>query len=411
MKLKKVLLDYLYLVFFTLTLILAFNIKVFGDERIFNCTVTGHYKNPITGAVEDSGGESAMATGQGMVNGVVNKKGKLTIKDGKYYLDFTLSLAEFSSKHSFSDASTGAKVSCSLVGNGKDDNGKTNKYRAQIADENSVIRINMYVDPMGRSVVYFISVSNLKETKASKSNGKSDNAADTQNSTNVKNNVPQTPANTDMQPSSVGTDINAQQGADDTNIQGGNTNNVAQPNSYMPSNPYMYQNPYMQAPPNPYTSYNPYAPYNPYMPPNPYYMAPNPYVQGNNVDGQAGYGTDMQANPNGYTPNGYAPNPNMMYGEDGINAGQNINPNMTAVNPGMEYSSVYNSGTVKGLILSTDKEAEENVNLTAKPTIHFNKELLNGLIPGIIAFVISFALGIGVSHLKNKKSLDVYEKK
>lgn len=404
MRHKSILLNYLYFIFLTITLILASNIRVFGDERVFNCSVTGYYKNPITDKVEDSGGESAMATGQGMVNGVVNKKGKLTMKDGKCYLDFTLSLADFSSKHSFSDAATGAKISCSLIGNGKDDNGKTNKYRAQISNENSTIRISMYVDPMGRSVIYFISAGNLKEIQSGKADKKSKKDA------GISAQTPQTQASSNTEGQAITPDLNAaqgQQGTNNMNMQGiQNGYNNMQPQSaypYVPLNPYLPPNPYTQ--PNPYMPPNPYMLPNPYMPPNPY-MVPNPYFQGADMSGQAGNGANIQFNPNGYAPNSYAPNPNMGYGESGANIAQNVNPDMTAVNPGIEYNNVYSSGTVKGLILSTDKEAEEKAGqMLTKPVIRFNKEILTYIKTGIIAFAVSFGVVLGLNYIKEKKSV------
>lgn len=402
MRFKRVLLSYLYFIFFIMTLILVSNIKVFGEEQSFSCTVTGHYKNPLTNKVEDSGGESAMATGQGMVNGVVNKKGALTINNGKYYLDFTLSLADFSSKHSFSDAGTGSEVACSLVGHGKDDNGQTNKYRAQLSSQSSVLRISMYVEPMGRNVIYFISIGDLKEKGGGK---KADKKAEisTNNATESKGlnapNIEQPAPNADSQQSNtagVDSPDMQQQGA----MNGGAGVNPYMQGAYpMPTAPYLPQGAYAPNPyaVNPYMPPNPYMPSNPYMPQNPYMV--NPYMQQNQMQDalqgqnpiQAEAQVDAMSKPNEY----------------GIeHRAYNAGSNMTAVDPGIEYNNSYEAGgdRIKGLILSTEKEVNDNpVIHTARPAIRFNNEIFKYIMPFIIAFALSFGVVLGLNYIKKKR--------
>ena len=60
------------------------------------------YAHPVTGEIEDSGGEASYATGQGMVEGAVYTTGILEVTDsGNYYLTIRLSLMDYTSNHSF----------------------------------------------------------------------------------------------------------------------------------------------------------------------------------------------------------------------------------------------------------------------------------------------------------------------
>ena len=44
----------------------SFNV---AGRRVYTCKLNRQYKHPVTGVIEDTGGESAFATGQGMVEG------------------------------------------------------------------------------------------------------------------------------------------------------------------------------------------------------------------------------------------------------------------------------------------------------------------------------------------------------
>ena len=411
-----------------LVMMLAFNVNAFAEERSFNCTVTGHYKNPLTGVVEDSGGEKSMATGQGMVSGVVNSKGKLTIIDGKYYLDFTLSLAEFSSGHNFVYADSGDKVPCSLVGHGNDDNGKTNKYRAELKGEDTVLRISMYVEPMGRNVIFFITANKLKEIgnlkggeqKETNKNGvnkkkigqkevnKKEHTQQLQplqpqvtQGQSQKNSVVQSsvPEIQQGQNSLMGVQASPDSEVNGMNqAQGGYTMPPVQGGYTMPPVQGGYAMPPVQ---------NGYA-----MPPaqGGYAMPP---VQGGYAmpPAQNGYGMIQPQNsyeflPNwGWQGNGYYPvNP-----ENNLSSIQNpmmINPNLTAVDPRLEFNNTYSEASsdgVKGLVLSTEKEAQEESQKPVRVKIHLNEEILEYIFVLVQGFVLCFTVTFGVGYFKKKK--------
>ena len=59
-------------------------------------TVYTCYRHPVTGEIEDSGGEASYATGQGMVDGAVYPTGILELTDsGEYYLTIRMSLMDY----------------------------------------------------------------------------------------------------------------------------------------------------------------------------------------------------------------------------------------------------------------------------------------------------------------------------
>lgn len=128
---------------------------------VYTCVIHPCYAHPVTGVIEDSGGEASYATGQGMVDSAVYTTGILEVTDsGNYYLTIRLSLMDYTSNHSFwvqtaggSDWSTPA---LGVTGSGTDSNGGTTDVCIQVPSENCVIRGSMYVQPMGRDVIFYL---------------------------------------------------------------------------------------------------------------------------------------------------------------------------------------------------------------------------------------------------------------
>ena len=136
--------------------------------KIYSCTVIPSYRNPETGNVEDSGGESSYATGQGMVESCVGSKGMLEeTESGEYYLTFVLSLMDYSSGHTFLVKKPGSsdwiQPAIGVTGTGTDSNGTTNNVCIQIPGKDGIIKGSMYVEPMGRNVTFFITAGDFQE--------------------------------------------------------------------------------------------------------------------------------------------------------------------------------------------------------------------------------------------------------
>lgn len=135
---------------------------------VYTCTITPCYRHPVTGVIEDSGGEASYATGQGMVEGAVYPTGILEVTDtGEYYLTIRMSLMDYTSGHSFWVQNVGDSdwmtPAIGATGNGTDTNGTTTDICIQVPSENCVVRGAMYVEPMQRDVVFYFYPSNYVE--------------------------------------------------------------------------------------------------------------------------------------------------------------------------------------------------------------------------------------------------------
>lgn len=135
---------------------------------VYTCTINRCYAHPVTGAVEDSGGAGSYATGQGMVEGCVYPTGILEVADdGNYYLTIRLSLMDYTSGHDFQVQSVGdsgwSSTGYAQTGTGSDSNGTTADVVIQVPSENCIVRGTMYVEPMGRNVVFYLYPSDYKE--------------------------------------------------------------------------------------------------------------------------------------------------------------------------------------------------------------------------------------------------------
>lgn len=158
-----------------------------ASNGIYTATATPHYKNPLTGKIEDSGGEDSEVLGQSMTESATYTKALVEVdSNGNTYITVRLKLMDNIQNPTFKV--DGSSVSASLMQ--EDYSANTADYRMKVASENSVIRCSMYVVPMGRDVIFFITVSNLNSgsgdfvTSISVNNNKSNNSSNNANSSN-----------------------------------------------------------------------------------------------------------------------------------------------------------------------------------------------------------------------------------
>lgn len=135
---------------------------------VYSCTINRSYGNPVTGEVEDSGGESSYATGQGMVESAVYSQGLMEVTDsGNYYLTLRLSLLDYTFGHTFAVQNVGDSgwmdTATAVTANGSDGSGSTADVCMQVPSENCIVRISMYVSPMGRDAVFYVYPTNYSE--------------------------------------------------------------------------------------------------------------------------------------------------------------------------------------------------------------------------------------------------------
>ena len=158
-----------------------------ASHGIYTATATPHYRNPLTGKIEDSGGENSEVLGQSMTESATYTKALVEVdSDGNTYITVRLKLMDNIQNPTFNV--DGNSVSASLMQ--EDYSANTADYRMKVASENSIIRCSMYVVPMGRDVIFFITVSNLNSgsgdfvTSISVNNNKSNNSSNNENSSN-----------------------------------------------------------------------------------------------------------------------------------------------------------------------------------------------------------------------------------
>lgn len=140
---------------------------VYADKgQIYGCIIQRNYRHPISGQIEDSGGEHSFDIGQGMVEGTVYSDAMLEESDaGKIVLTFRMSLADYSGNYQFwiQPGGTGSfqAVDYNITQKGTDTNGTTLDIAISLPTVNSIIRGSMFVEPMGREVVFYLSASEL----------------------------------------------------------------------------------------------------------------------------------------------------------------------------------------------------------------------------------------------------------
>lgn len=134
-------------------------LPVFAEE--YTVDLQGYYAHPITGIIEDSGGEANAALGQSMVEGVVEAVGLLeTDLNENQYLAFTFNLMDSisdvkiqtqgSSNDSWND------VDFEIVAEGNDNK----SFLIPVPTQSTILRVSLFVKPMGRSVLFFMGAGN-----------------------------------------------------------------------------------------------------------------------------------------------------------------------------------------------------------------------------------------------------------
>ena len=129
-----------------------------ASNGIYTATATSHYRHPTTGVIEDSGGESSYVLGQSMTDSALNKAALVEVdSSGATWVTIRLNLMDNIQSPQFQV--DGSSVSATLMQ--EDYSNNTADYRMRVNSENSIIRCNMYVIPMGREVIFYITVGGL----------------------------------------------------------------------------------------------------------------------------------------------------------------------------------------------------------------------------------------------------------
>ena len=129
-----------------------------ATNGIYIAKATPHYRHPETGVIEDSGGDGSAVLGQSMTESALYRKALVEVDpDGNIYVTVRLKLMDNIQNPQFKV--DGTPVSATFMQEDSTEN--TADYRMKVNSEKSVIRCNMYVVPMGREVIFYITVSDL----------------------------------------------------------------------------------------------------------------------------------------------------------------------------------------------------------------------------------------------------------
>ena len=135
-----------------------------ASPGIYTATAASHYKHPTTGVIEDSGGEGSYVLGQSMTDSALNKAALVEVDpQGNTYVTIRLNLMDNIQSPQFQvDGSrSGSFSAVSAAVMQEDYSNNTADFRMQVPSENAIIRCNMYVVPMGRDVIFYITVGGL----------------------------------------------------------------------------------------------------------------------------------------------------------------------------------------------------------------------------------------------------------
>ena len=130
-----------------------------AENGIYLATATPHYKHPTTGVNEDAGGDGSAVLGQSMTESATYTKALVEVDaEGRTYVTVRLKLMDNIESPTFQVDGKSVSVSCMQ----EDYSNNTADFRMRVGSEHSVIRCSMYVVPMGRQVIFYITVSNLQ---------------------------------------------------------------------------------------------------------------------------------------------------------------------------------------------------------------------------------------------------------
>lgn len=136
------------------------------DNGIYVAKSSPHYKHPVTGVIEDSGGENSQVLGQSMTESALYPEALIEVDpNGKMFATIRLKLMDNIENPTFKVQSRGDSgfkdVSYDIM---KEDFSKNQSdFRFEIPNENCIIRATFYVVPMGRDVIFYIDFSDIHE--------------------------------------------------------------------------------------------------------------------------------------------------------------------------------------------------------------------------------------------------------
>ena len=136
-----------------------------ASHGIYIAAATSHYRHPRTGVIEDSGGDGSYELGLSMTQSATYNQALVEVdSSGNTYVTVRLKLMDnIQNPHFMVDGARNGNFSdVSAKVMYEDFTNNTTDFRIKVPSENAVIRCDMYVVPMGRSVIFNITLSNLQ---------------------------------------------------------------------------------------------------------------------------------------------------------------------------------------------------------------------------------------------------------
>lgn len=136
------------------------------DNNIYLADAHPHYRHPVTGVIEDSGGDGSEVLGQSMTEGALKTESLIEVDpEGRMYATIRLGLMDNIENPQFKVQKDGYSdfydVSADLMKENYDAN--ESDFRFEIPNENAIVRCTFYVVAMGRDVVFYIDFDNIRE--------------------------------------------------------------------------------------------------------------------------------------------------------------------------------------------------------------------------------------------------------
>lgn len=121
---------------------------------------TPYYSHPVTGVIEDPGNNPGI--GQGMTENVVSPQALVeTTDDGRIFLSVRFNLANYIKNESFAVQNYGDENFYSVKAEVTNQTSETRDYRFEIPSKNVIVRSSFFVEPMGRDVIFYYTISDL----------------------------------------------------------------------------------------------------------------------------------------------------------------------------------------------------------------------------------------------------------
>lgn len=136
-------------------------------------TVEGLYRHPLTGNIEDSGGEASEALGQSMVTKMVGEFGSYDSE--RKTLDIVFGLMNSISNVDIQVQFTGLSEFNSVDFYELERVGEDATFRVPVSNKGDILRVEAFIEPMGRAVKFYVVVAGVLDEQ----NNAQESAVDT----------------------------------------------------------------------------------------------------------------------------------------------------------------------------------------------------------------------------------------